>query len=261
MRGQSPSFYTDCAIIVGQEKFKEYYFMISTPRGIAIPLALDNSFCLMARLYPKVKPYTVLETTAGFYKMHSAVACIAGILCFLLRVPVWQIGGITFVATVVGYFMAVLGMYPPGLLRLARFYSLLTGYGLVLVGLSVVGLLKVGLIGTGLFWLSRFLAEAVTVVHANHLGRNFQKRMDPQTDEMATRLLGWWSAPDGFAVRCFGNAYATYASKFGVPIETLATQNELDSGKWRDVLREFAQEWPQVVGRFQVTNEEWQELL
>lgn len=239
--------------------------MITTPRGIVIPLPLDNSFCLMSRLYPKVKPYTVLETTAGFYKMHGTVGFITGILCFLLQLPAWQIAVITFVATLVGYSMSLLAVYPPGLLRLARIYSLLTGYGFVLVCLSIVGLLKVGLIGTGLFWLSRFLAESMTVAHANHMGRNFQKIVDPQAAAMATRLLSWWSrwwsAPDGFAVRCFGNAYATYASKYGMPIEALASQDELESGKWRDVLREFAQEWPQVARRFKVTNEEWQELL
>jgi hypothetical protein len=239
--------------------------MITTPRGIAIPLPLDNSFCLISRLYPKVKPYTVLETTAGFYKMHSTVGFITGILCFLLQLSAWQIAAITFVATLVGYSMSLLAIYPPGLLRLARVYSLLTGYGFVVVGLSVVGLLKIGLVSTGLFWLSRILAEFVTVAHANHMGRNFQKIVDPQAVAAATRLAGrwrgWWSAPDGFAVRCFGNAYATYATKLGVPIEALASQDELESGKWRDVLREFAHEWPQVVRRFQVTNEEWQELL
>lgn len=239
--------------------------MIATPRGIAIPLPLDNSFCLMARLYPEVKPYTVLETTAGFYKMHNAVACIAGIVCFHFRLPGWQIGGITFVATLAGYFMSVLAVYPPGLLRLARVYSLLSGYGLVIVGLSAIGLLKVGFISTGLFGLWRILAESVTVTHANHMGHNFQKIVDPQAVAAGTRLLGWWrgwwSAPDDFAVRCFGNAYATYATKLGVPIKALVSQDELGSGKWRDVLREFAQEWPQVVRRFQVTNEEWQGLL
>lgn len=237
--------------------------MIATPRGIAIPIPLDNSFCLIARLYPNVKPYTVLETTAGFYKMHSGVACIAAILCFYFRLAAWQIGGITFIATLSGYFMSVLAMYPPGLLRFARIYSLLTGYGFILVGLCIIGLLKVGLISTGVFWISRLLAEFVTVAHANHLGRKYQKAIDPQNAQMATHLLGWWSgwwsAPDGFAVRCFGNAYATYARKLGVPIEAIASQEELNSGKWRDVLMEFAQEWPQVVRRFQVTNEKWQE--
>jgi len=96
------------------------------------------------------------------------------------------------------------------------------------------------------------------------MGRKFQKIVDPQASAMARRLAGWWSgwwsAPDGFAVRCFGNAYATYANEFGVPIEALASKNELESGQWRKVLKEFAHEWPQVVRRFQVTDEEWEEI-
>jgi len=239
--------------------------MITTPRGIAIPLPLDNSFCLISRLYPKVKPYTVLETTAGFYKMHSTVGFITGILCFLLQLSAWQIAAITFVATLVGYSMSLVAIYPPGLLRLARIYSLLTGHGLILVGLSVFGVCTVGMLGTGIFWASRLLAEFVTMAHANHMGRKFQKIVDPQASAMARRLLGWWSgwwsAPDGFAVRCFGNAYANYANKFGIPIEALASNKELESGQWRKVLKEFAHEWPQVVRRFQVTDEEWEEIL
>jgi len=234
--------------------------MITTPRGIAIPLPLDNSFCLISRLYPKVKPYTVLETTAGFYKMHGTVGFITGILCFLLQLPAWQIAAITFVATLVGYSMSLLAIYPPGLLRLARIYSLLTGHGLILVGLSVFGVCTVGILGTGIFWASRLLAEIVTVAHANHMGRKFLKIVYPEAAAMAKRL-GSSVAPDGFAVRCFGNAYATYASKFGVPIEALASKNELESEQWRKVLKEFVHEWPQVVRHFQVTDEEWEEIL
>ena len=234
--------------------------MITTPRGIAIPLPLDNSFCMMARLYPKVKPYTVLETTAGFYKMHGTVACMMAIICFSYRLPGWQIAGITFFATLAAYVMSVLAIYPPGLLQLARVYSLVTGLGLVLVGLSVVGVLMVGMMGTGLFWLSRLLAEAVTMVHGRHMGRKFQEILYPEASAMAKRV-GSSLAPDGFAIRCFGNAYATYARKFGVAIEAFASNDERESGKWRRVLREFTQEWPQVARRFQVTDEEWQELL
>ena len=75
------------------------------------------------------------------------------------------------------------------------------------------------------------------------------------------RQFGFPGAPDGFALRCFGNAYATYASKYGLPIEAHASESELESDKWRNVLKEFVDEWPQVTRRFQVTDEEWQEAL
>ncbi|MFH1372898.1 MAG: hypothetical protein ABII79_03785 [bacterium] len=234
--------------------------MITTPRGMRIQLPLDHSFCLMSRLYPKIKPYSVLETAAGFYKMHGTVACVTGILCFLLQLTAWQTGCIVFIATLAGYFMSVFAIYPPGLLRLALIYSLLTGYGLILVGLSVVGIVTVGLTGTGVFWASRLLAEFVTMGHANYLGRKIFKVTNPEAYAM-TRKLSIGGAPDGFAIRCFGNAYATYASKLGAPIEAVASAKELESSKWRNVLNEFVQEWPQIAKRFQVTDEKWAEIL
>ena len=234
--------------------------MITTPRGIAIPLPLDHSFCLMSRLYPKIKPYTVLATAAGFYKMHGAVGCVTGLVCFFLRLPTWQIAAITFVATVIGYFMAVFAIYPPGLLRVARAYSLLTGYGIILVGLSVVGVMTVGVVGAGAFWGARLLAELVTMAHVNLMGRKFLPIVNPEGYAIA-KQAGIFGAPDGFAVRCFGNAYATYATKLGVPLQAVATQSELDDDAWRTVLKEFVDEWPQIVRRFQVTDDEWQQAL
>jgi len=233
--------------------------MITTPRGIAIPLPLDQSFCMMSRLYPKVKPYAVLQATQGFYKMHGTVACLTGILCFVLRLPDWQIGSVTFITTLTGYVMSLLAIYPPGLLRLAQFYSMLTGRFVVLIGLTILGLLTVGVIGTGLFWLSRLLAELVTVAHAKRLGQVFLGETDPEKFAAANKV-GIASA-DGFAVRCFGNAYATFANKYGAPIVVHVTEDERASRKWRDVLKEFTQEWPEVTQRFQVAAEEWKKLL
>ena len=233
--------------------------MITTPRGIAIPLPLDQSFCMMSRLYPKVKPYAVLQAAQGFYKMHGTVACLTGILCFVFRLPDWQIGSITFIATLTGYVMSLLAIYPPGLLRLAQFYSILTGRFIVLIGLTILGLLTVGVIGTGLFWLSRLLAEFVTMAHAKRLGQKFLEETEPETFA-AAKKIGIASA-DGFAVRCFGNAYATFASKYGAPIVVHVTEDERASRKWRDVLKEFTQEWPEVTQHFQVTAEEWKKLL
>jgi hypothetical protein len=239
--------------------------MITTPRGLPIPLPLDNSFCVMSRLYPTVKPYTILETTAGFYKMPGLVGFIAGITCFLLQLPAWQIAAITFAATVVGYVMSLLAIYPPGLLRLARIYSLVTGCGLVLVGLSVLGVCTVGMLGTGMFWAARVLAEEVTIVHANYMGRKFLRVVDPEMCASVDAAAKCFRTPrascDGFAMRCWGNAYATYASKYGAPIEAVASEEELESGKWRAVLKEFVGEWPEVARRFQVTNDEWEDVL
>jgi len=213
----------------------------------------------MSRLYPKAKPYTILDAAAGFYKMHGAVACITGLSCFILRLSPWQTGAVTFVATVVAYFMSVFAIYPPGLLRVARIYSHITGWGLILIALSVVGIMGAGVIGTGVFWASRLLAEFVTMVHSDYLGRKFLKIVDPDAYTFANQF-GFSGAPDGFAVRCFGNAYATYASRFGMPLEAVASKTELEDPQWRTVLKEFVKEWPQVTQHFQVTDEEWEEV-
>jgi hypothetical protein len=205
-----------------------------------------------------VKPYTVLEATAGFYKMHGIMGSLAGITCFLLRLSEPLIAGITIAATVAGYFMAVYAVYPPGLLRLARAYSMFTGYGLILLGISILGLATVGLVGTAIYWLSRLFAEIITMAHARRMGRRYLDMVAPEASTLAKRT-GLY--PDGFALRCFGNAYGTYASRLGLPIEAVGTEEELGSGKWRHVLREFTQEWPEVARRFQVTEAEWQELL
>jgi len=214
----------------------------------------------MSRLYPKIKPHTLLETSAGFYKMHSAIGVISGIVCFFLQLPILQIAAITFIATVIGYCMANYAIYPPGFLYIARAYSNLTGYGIFLIILSVIGMITVGAVGTGVFWGARLLAELATIAHANLLGRKWKRIADPEGYAFA-KEVGLSLALDGFALRCFGNAYATYATKLGAPIEAVATQSELDSDKWRTVLREFVEEWPLVARRFQVTDAEWQQLL
>ena len=78
---------------------------------------------------------------------------------------------------------------------------------------------------------------------------------------IACHLSARIASADGFAVRCFGNAYATFASKYGAPIVVHVTEDERASRKWRDVLKEFTQEWPEVTQRFQVTAEEWKNCL
>lgn len=234
--------------------------MITTPKGIAIPLPLDQTFCMMARLTPRIKPYTVLETTAGFYNMHSLTALITGVVCFLLRLPLWQIAALTFSFTLIGYFMSVFAIYPPGFLRLARIYSTLKGIGLFLIGVSILGFFTVGPIGTIVFWSARLLAEFVTMAHANRLGMLFLRGTQPDVYELLKKSSVRVS-PDGFAIRSFGNAYASFASRMNVPLDAFASESELESWEWRIVLDDFAQEWPEVVRRFQVTAEEWKEAL
>jgi hypothetical protein len=238
--------------------------VITMPRGAPIPYPLDHAFCLMARLHPKVKPYIVLETAAGFFKMPGLLGSLTGILAFAYGLQAWLIGALAFVGTSIGYFMAVYAIYPPGFLKAARIYSLLTGYGIVSVVVSGVGLWKVGLVPTLVYWLSRLAAELVSMSHARRMGRRYMELVVPELASLprveamveATGLV-----PDGFALRCFGNAYATYAVECDAPLTAWATQEELESRKWRAVLKEFYEEWPQITRRFQVTGDEWEYVL
>jgi hypothetical protein len=110
------------------------------------------------------------------------------------------------------------------------------------------------------FWTSRLFAEIVTMWHAKRLGQKYLDLTMPEASATA-KASGLSLAPDGFALRCFGNAYATYAQKYGAVIEAHASESELDSDQWRIVLQEFVNEWPQIVRRFQVTDEEWRNAL
>lgn len=233
--------------------------MITTPKGISIPIPIDQAFCMMERLSPTVKPYQVLATAAGFYNMSGFTTLLAGLVCFWLRLDILPIALVTFTAAIFGYFMAVYALYPPGYLFLARNYASLKGFGLFLIGPSIVGIFTVGPLATSVFWGAKILAEFVTMSHAKRIGMKFLHVTQPDAYELMKRA-SVNLAPDGLALRSFGNAHASFASKMNVPLG-FATESEIESYGWRFLLEEFIKEWPEIARRFQVTKEEWEELL
>jgi hypothetical protein len=98
--------------------------MIVTPRGITIYLPRDYSFALIARLYPKVDAFKILEKTQGIYRIHSAAGFIVGLVCFALALPPLQIAIWTFSVTFLFYLLRLVGIFIlPGQVIIPTLYS------------------------------------------------------------------------------------------------------------------------------------------
>ncbi len=219
--------------------------MIVTPRGLTIYLPRDFSFALMARLYPKVDAFKVLETAQGIYRIHGAAAFITGIVCFVLNLTPVQIAVWTLLVTFVFYLLRLFGLFIiPGMVFTATMYSRLTGYFLLTVILVVVGLIRVGLVGTVAFFVSRLVVEGVTILIDRIAGASIGRSMGVETFIAKGGALYFAPAAD------FVRAYKLYASRFNLPTHTEVSQDELLEENWIHVWEDMASKWPQVVQRF-----------
>lgn len=135
---------------------------IFTPRGLKIRLPLDYAFALIARLYPKVDAFKVLKTTEGLEAIPSLITFTTGLICFYLRLPLFEIGLYVFIASMAGFLITSFGLYIiPGLVRLGTFYSYISGFGILLVLLAVYGFITIGWQSVVVFFVVKFLAGII----------------------------------------------------------------------------------------------------
>ena len=211
---------------------------IYTPRGLKIRLSQDYSFALIGRLFPRVDPFTVLQTTEAFDHLVAFGSVLAGIAAFLMHATPQQVAITVFVTGLVVRAYHVTGLLPPVvglLLPLARAYALLTGYGVFLLALIAVGWWGSGWRGLLGYAIGRFGAMAVG-----------------GAAEFAYSL---WRARQGLLTitsseRSFFLAYARFARQLGVSGSIDVSDAEIASGKWKLALLQLRAQWPAVVAKF-----------
>lgn len=209
---------------------------IYTPRGLKIRLEKDHAFALMARLYPTVVAFQVLKTTEGFELIPSVLAFIFGLVAFYLGYTPYQIGLSTFIASVLGHAINVLGLFRlPVLPRLGTLISYASGYGVFFLLVVAVGYLSVGYQGVIAFYAGGLLAGFINLAYDYwNIKHTYSTMGIPYTtSEMS-----------------FFNAYRLHASKLGRSTEISVTDDERSESNWRNCLADLASKWPEVVQRF-----------
>ena len=219
--------------------------MIVTPRGLVIYLPRDYSFALMARLYPKVDAFAVLERAQGICKTHGAAGFITGLICFSLGLSPMQIGVWTVSVTLAFYLMKLFGIFLiPGQVTIPTIYSRFTGFGLISIIIIVVGMWRVGLVGLLAFIVARLAVEALTILIDNKMGSGIGIKMGEKPLLAKAGAMYFALATD------FKNAYKLYAIKFGVPLNKEVSKEELRKENWAHVWDDLVKKWPQVTQRF-----------
>lgn len=209
---------------------------IFTPRGLKIRLPFDYAFALIARLYPKVDAFKVLKTTEGLESIPSLITFATGLVCFYLRLPLFEIGLYVFIASMVSFFITSFGLYIiPGLDRLGTFYSYFSGFGILLVLLAVYGFITIGWQSVIVFFVAKFLAGIVKMA----IETIQMKKVHSKTGLALTA-----------SEKNFFNAYRLHASRLGKTTDITVSDEELKEENWKPVFEDLATKWPEVVRRF-----------
>jgi len=211
---------------------------IYTPRGLKIRLDQAYAFALMARLFPRIDAFRVLQLTEEVENLTSLAIFIAGIVVFAARLdPV--IVAVAVGATCFSFRMSHLfGLFIPPfklLLPLSRVYSLFSGYGILLIALLVFGFFMAGWRGAVAFILGRIaaglLAGAIDMAYAKYV---FKK--------------------SGLAItaseRSFFHAYRLSADQLGGSRSLEVSEEELRPENWKGVFNDLLDKSPVVVSRF-----------
>jgi hypothetical protein len=212
---------------------------IYTPRGLKIRLPTDYAFALMARLYPQVDAFGVLKTVEAIEETPPLLAYCAALACLASGVGFWPAVVAMVGAGAVGIQMNMLGFFRvPGLLRAARVYTYLTGYGVLFIGAMVLGYLNMGWQGPVAYLLGALIGELLEMV------TDFRetKRVHGATGVVLTG-----------SERAFVNAYRIHAQALGKPTDMEVAEAELEKAQWMPAYLHLAAEWPQIVSRFTET--------
>lgn len=211
---------------------------IFTPRGLKIRLPFDYAFALMARLYPEVSVFKILKTTEGIEFISSLLMFVTSIVCFYFRMSLFSISLYVFIASIIGFLISSLGIFViPGLVRLATFYSYLSGYGIYLVFIIFYGFTRVGWQGVAAYFIAQILAGIVKMV----LEAKQMKKIHSGTGIAFTT-----------SEKNFVNAYRLHADKLGKTTNTTVSDEELKEENWMPVFKDFATKWPEIARRFTI---------
>lgn len=192
----------------------------------------------MARLHPGVDSFTILKTAEGFELLPSALAFLAGIICFFLNAGLLVIALAVALVSVSSRTCVYVGVpLPAWSISIGTAYSCLSGYGVFLLGIFAVGLPTVGWKGVVAYFVGKAIGGLVnSVIEMKSSWSSYQQ------GELA--LTG--------SEVSFFRAYELHAKRLGVSCDLGVSETELQSMKWRQALNDLTIKWPEVVARFTV---------
>ena len=209
---------------------------IYTPRGLKIRLPLNYAFALIARLYPKVDAFKVLQTTEALENIPAVLSVIIGFVCFYLQLSFFKIGLYVFLGTFAGFLLTTFGLYViPGLVSLGRIYSNLFVSSILYIILVVYGFINVGWMSIIIFFIGKIVAEIPRQIIELIQTRTIYKKIE--------HVLT-------LSERNFLNAYRLHAVKLNKTTDVGVSDNELNEENWKPVYEDLAYKWPEVVRRF-----------
>jgi len=209
-----------------------------TPRGLKLRLPTAYAFALMARVYPRTDAFRVLQLTEELDNLPALAALMAGVAAFALRLQPVHVAFVVLASVSVFHTVHLFGFFIPPftfLLPISRFYSLVSGYGVLLAGLLIFGFFTCGWRGVVAFVLARVSCGIVFGIVELAYGKHVFRKT-------------------GIAVtaseRSFFHAYRLEASRLGVSTDLAVLDAELASPNWESVFQDLAVKWPAVASRF-----------
>ncbi len=209
-----------------------------TPRGLKVRIATPYAFALMARVFPSIDAFRILQLTEEVENLPKLAGFTSGLVVFALRLPPLQNALVVFTAVAVFRLVHLFGLFVPPftlLLPVSRVYSFVSGYGVLLVALLAFGLFTVGWRGVLAFLAARACCGLVFWLFELAWSRR------------SYRMIGF---PFTASERSFFHAFRLAASRLGVSTDLHVPDEQLHRSHWEHVFSDLAVKWPIVVSRF-----------
>ncbi|CAN7695540.1 hypothetical protein [Paenibacillus sp. LjRoot56] len=208
---------------------------IYTPQGLKISLDVPTSFGLMARLYPDIKPDSILKTTESISVMPSSLGFVTGILCFALQLSPSHIAICTLFAMTVGILLTFSGIVWFPFIQLGAMFSHIYGLFLPTIIAVAIGFVLTGWAGVASYMVSRIVASVVSILVS--IGFTTQSSI-----YNGSRI--------STAERNFFNAYRYHALQLGKSTSLELSRDELKEAYWGQTYQDLLSSHPNLQKRF-----------
>lgn len=210
--------------------------MICSSRGVKLGLECDDAFALLSRIHGKVNIFSVFSMADVIWKFPGFVAFLISLALIKVSIP------LLFVLLVPSSIIAqklfiekewIISPVISPLRFLAKGYSLLTGFGIVMALCLWLAYRQMGWVG------------CVAYLVANTLRIILDSRLQLRGD-LRKALSGMLHL--GYDPHCFLLAFKLYAQKCAVSCSYEISNAEIAAG--RDVYGEFSHDWGIITKRF-----------
>ena len=213
---------------------------VFTPRGLKLRLSTPYAFALIARVFPKVDAFRVLQTTEAVENLTRLAIFLSAIVAFSLSMAPVQIGVLVFAVASAMHIVHLRGLFLTPILLLlpvSRVYGFLSGYGVLFIGLLAFGFIQTGWEGIAGFLVGRLASGAVFGV----VGWYYTRYVHKEGGFIYTA-----------SERSFFHAYRIEAARLGISTDLTVSDDELRPENWKPVFDDLAAQWPEVVDRITV---------